>query len=314
MRALGNTGLQVAPWCLGGNVLGWTADESTSFSILDAFRDAGCNFIDTADMYAVWAPPFTGGNSETVIGNWLKQRGGRDKLVIATKVGLPMGPGLSGLGKEYIISSAEASLKRLQTDHIDLYYAHTDDVQTPIEETLEAFARLIRDGKVGVLGVSKHSAARLKESLETSARAGLPSYQVIQPHYNLYARQDYYEGEVERICLEHGIGVAPHSALASGFLTGKYRSMDDLGLSPRGAGVKKFLNERGFRILGALDQVAADYGATPGKIAVAWVLSKPGVAAAVASANSAAQAEDLIASMSMKLSPESLTLLDEASA
>jgi aryl-alcohol dehydrogenase-like predicted oxidoreductase len=314
-RKLGNSGLEIGPLALGGNVFDWTADEKTSHAVLDAFAGAGFDCIDTANAYSVWVPGHKGGESEIVIGNWLKKRGGRDKVVIATKVGAPMGDGGKGLAKDYIAKEVEASLKRLQTDYIDLYQSHYDDEATPIEETLQAFAKLIQQGKVRALGASNFSVPRLVESLETSKRLGLPRYESLQPLYNLYDRKDY-EAEREALCVKENIGVIPYYALAAGFLTGKYRSEADLGKSERGnRSVKaKYLNERGLRILKALDEVAARANAKPSQIAIAWLMTRPGITAPIASATSVAQLEELVAATRITLDGDALKTLNAASA
>jgi aryl-alcohol dehydrogenase-like predicted oxidoreductase len=313
-RRLGNSGLEIAPLAFGGNVFGWTVDERTSFELLDAFVGAGFNLIDTADAYSAWAPGNTGGESETIIGNWLA-RGSRrrEDVIIATKVGWEM-RGEKGLSKSYILRSAEESLRRLRTDYIDLYQSHKDDPETPIEETLEAYAELIRQGKVRAIGASNYSAERLRESLRISEQNGLPRYESLQPLYNLYDRAAF-EAELEPLCLEKNVGVISYYALASGFLSGKYRSESDLGKSARGGGVgKKYLNERGFRILGALDEVSERLGATPARVALAWLISRPSVTAPIASATSLEQLNDLIEATKLELDAASLRLLDEASA
>src|ERR1700744_3510301 len=251
-RALGKSGILISPMVLGGNVFGWTIDEKASFKVLDAYVDNGLEFIDTADVYSAWAHGGTGGQSETIIGNWLKKSGKRDKVVIATKVGKPMGPGKRGLSKKYITEAVEASLKRLQTDYIDLYQSHDDDKNTPLAETLATYTDLIKQGKVRAIGASNYDAARLKEALQVSKDNSLASYECLQPEYNLYAREQY-ETELEPICRERNIGVITYFSLASGFLTGKYRSENDLAQSNRGQGVKKYLNPRGYKILAALD-------------------------------------------------------------
>jgi aryl-alcohol dehydrogenase-like predicted oxidoreductase len=312
-RKLGTSGLNVSPLCLGGNVFGWTADEKTSFAILDGFVASGCNFIDTADVYSRWAPGHTGGESETVLGNWFKRSGKRAQVVLATKVGIEMGPDKKGLSKAYILSEVEDSLKRLQTDYIDLYQSHTDDASTPLEETLEAYAQLIKQGKVRAIGASNYSAARLAEALRVSEKHGLPSYQCLQPNYSLAERAGY-EAELEPLCREKNIGVIPYFSLAAGFLTGKYRSESDLSKSPRGGMVKKYLNERGFRILAALDQVARQYQSTPGKVALAWLMARPGITAPIASATSVQQLHELVEAITVKLEPASIELLNQASA
>ncbi len=248
MRKLGHSGLEVAPLALGGNVFGWTADEPTSFKILDGFVAAGFNLIDTADIYSRWVPGHHGGESETILGRWLKRPGNRDKVLVATKVGMEMGPGAKGLSRPYILRAAEQSLKRLQTDRIDLYQSHQDDETTPIEETLGAYAELIRQGKVRAIGASNYKAARLAQALQVSRDHGLPRYECLQPLYNLCERQAYEEA-LEPLCAKEGLAVIPYFSLASGFLTGKYRTEADLTKSPRGTAVKKYLNERGHRIL-----------------------------------------------------------------
>ena len=311
LRQLGRSELKVSPLCFGGNVFGWTADERASFALLDRFMDAGLNFIDTADVYSVWVPGNKGGESETIIGNWLKRRGGRDWVVLATKVGSEMGPGKKGLSKAYILEAVEASLRRLQTDHIDLYQSHWDDPDTPVEETLLAYGELIRQGKVRTIGASNFSAARLTEALEASARTGPPRYESLQPEYNLYDRAGF-EGELERVCRENGLGVITYFSLARGFLTGKYRSEQDLGKSPRGEGIRKNLDERGFRILAALDEVAAQHRATPAQVALAWLMAR--VMAPIASATRLDQLEDLIAATRLDLDAGSIERLDGASA
>lgn len=297
----------------GGNVFGWTIDEKTSFQLLDAFTEAGFNLIDTADGYSVWVPGHTGGESETIIGNWLKARGNRDQVVIATKVGWEIAPDQKGLKKAYILKRAEESLRRLQTDYLDLYQSHVDDTGTPFEETLEAYAQLIKEGKVRAIGASNIKADRLKEALEVSKHHALPIYQSVQPEYNLYNRQEFESG-LEALCLQEGIGVISYYALASGFLTGKYRSEEDLGKSPRGGGVKRFLNERGFRILKALDEVAAKHNANPAQVSLAWLMARPSISAPIASATSLAQLDDLIKAAQLELSQEDIAQLDFASA
>ena len=311
-RRLGNSGLEIAPLAFGGNVFGWTVDERTSFELLDAFVGAGFNLVDTADAYSAWAPGNSGGESETIIGNWLA-RGGRrrEEVVIATKVGWEM-RGEKGLKKSYILRSAEESLRRLQTDYIDLYQSHKDDPETPQEETLEAYAELIRQGKVRAIGASNFSAERLGESLRVSRENGLPRYESLQPLYNLYDRAAF-EAELEPLCLEENVGVINYYALASGFLSGKYRSEADLGKSARGGGVKKYLNERGLRILKALDEVSARLGSTPARVALAWLIQRPAVTAPIASATSLEQLNDLIEGARLELDEASLRLLDAAS-
>jgi aryl-alcohol dehydrogenase-like predicted oxidoreductase len=312
-RKLGNSGLEVAPLALGGNVFGWTADETTSFGLLDAFVAAGGNLIDTADVYSAWVPGNKGGESEAILGKWLKASGNRGKVLIATKVGKEMGPDRKGLSKSYILRAAEDSLRRLQTEYIDLYQSHEDDPGTPLEETLEAYAQLIRQGKVRAIGASNYSADRLREALDVSSRSGYPSYQCLQPLYNLYDRAEY-EAELEPLCREKGVGVIPYFSLGSGFLTGKYRSEKDLASRSRGEFVKKYLNDRGFRILDALDQVAARYHSVPAVVSLAWLIARPGVTAPIASATSLDQMTDLIEATTLELDPSSFELLDRASA
>jgi aryl-alcohol dehydrogenase-like predicted oxidoreductase len=311
-RQLGQSALFVAPLTFGGNVFGWTMDEKTTFQVLDGFIAAGFNFIDTADVYSRWAPGHKGGESETILGNWLWQRGNRDKVIVATKVGGDMGEG-KNITKKYILEEVESSLTRLRTDYIDLYQTHFDVPDTPVEETLEAYAQLVKEGKVRVIGASNFTPARLKASLEASARHGYPRYETLQPHYNLYERE-IFEKELEQVCLDHQLGVINYWALAAGFLTGKYRSDADLGKSPRGAGVKKYLDERGFRILAALDMVAARYESTPASVAIAWLIARPSVTAPIASATSLEQLESLVKATELSLDKTAISQLDEASA
>ncbi|MDQ2776245.1 MAG: aldo/keto reductase [Acidobacteriota bacterium] len=311
-RKLGNSGLEVSTLCFGGNVFGWTADEPTSFELLDAFVTAGFNFIDTADVYSTWVPGHHGGESEAVIGKWLKQTGKRKDVVIATKVGMEMGAGQKGLSKKYIQQAVEQSLKRLQTDYIDLYQSHTDDGQTPLEETLSTFAELIQQGKVRAIGASNYSAQRLTESLRVSSEKNLPRYEVLQPLYNLYDRAPY-ETDLENVCVREGLGVITYFSLAAGFLSGKYRSDADLAGRERSKTVKKYLNDRGFKILGALDRVAKDYGVTPAQIALAWVMARPSVTAPIASATNLEQLDSLIKATELQLSEDAVRTLDEAS-
>src|SRR5271169_3921246 len=312
-RKLGSSNLEVSPLCLGGNVFGWTIDEKTSFAILDALVEAGFNFIDTADMYSTWVPGHKGGESETIIGNWLKRTGNRGKVVIATKVGKEMGPNEKGLAKAYIFRAVERSLERLRTDYIDLYQSHSDDETTPIEETMEAYAELIKQGKVRAIGASNYTAERLAAALQVSEQHGYPRYESLQPHYNLYERAGY-EAALEPLCLAKGLGVIPYFSLASGFLTGKYRSESDLSKSPRGQGVKKYLDGRGLRILAALDQVAREKHSTPGKVALAWLLARPSITAPIASATSVEQLHDLIDATKLELDAASIEQLNQASA
>jgi aryl-alcohol dehydrogenase-like predicted oxidoreductase len=312
-RKLGKSSIEVAPLALGGNVFGWTADEPTSFRLMDAFVDAGLNLIDTADVYSVWVPGHQGGESETVIGNWLKRSGRRKDVVIATKVGNVMSPEKKGLSKPYILRAVEDSLRRLQTDSIDLYQSHVDDPATPIEETLEAYAELVRAGKVKAIGASNFTAERLTASLDVSKQRGYPSYVSLQPHYNLVERADY-ETNLEPVCVENGIGVIPYFGLASGFLTGKYRSEADLAKSPRGSRVQKYLNEHGLRVLSALDEVAKQHNSTPARVALAWLMARPSISAPIASATNLDQLNDLIAATELELDRGSIEILNRASA
>jgi aryl-alcohol dehydrogenase-like predicted oxidoreductase len=312
-RKLGNSGLEIAPLVFGGNVFGWTADEAMSFQLLDAFVGAGFGFIDTADVYSTWVPGHKGGESETIIGKWLKRSGKRDQVVIATKVGMEMGPKKKGLAKAYILRAVEDSLRRLQTDHIDLYQSHVEDPDTPLEETLEAYAQLIKQGKVRAIGASNYSAEQLRKAAEVSKQHRFPSYQSLQPLYNLYDRVDF-ETKLEPVCRELGIGVISYFSLASGFLSGKYRSEADLGKSQRGDRVKKYLDERGFRILKALDQVAKENHSTPAQVSLAWLIARPGLTAPIVSATNLAQMNDLIAATRLKLDRASMELLNQASA
>jgi aryl-alcohol dehydrogenase-like predicted oxidoreductase len=311
-RQLGRSGLEVVPLCFGGNVFGWTIDEPTSHRILDAFVGEGFNFIDTADMYSRWAQGNSGGESETIIGSWLKGRGDRDKLVIATKVGMEMGLGRKGLAPAYIRASVEDSLRRLQTDYIDLYQSHADDPDTPFEDVLGTYQELIEQGKVRAIGASNISAARLRQALDVSARTGLVRYESLQPEYNLFDRTGY-EAELEPLCREHGLGVITYYSLASGFLSGKYRKPEDASRSPRGEGVvSKYLNDKGRAILKALDEVAALHDATPTQVALAWVMARPSVTAPIASATSLEQLKDFAGAAKLKLDQGSISLLDEA--
>jgi aryl-alcohol dehydrogenase-like predicted oxidoreductase len=295
----------------GTNVLGWTVDEATAFKLLDRFVAAGLNGIDTADVYSAWVAGHKGGESETVIGNWLKARGGRGKVMIATKVGWDQKQG--GLRRDRILTKAEGSLKRLQTDYIDLYQSHLDDPATPLEETLAAHGALIKQGKVRAVGASNYTAPRLAEALKASAENGLHRYESLQPHYNLYARADY-ERELEPLALKEGIGVIPYYSLASGFLTGKYRTEADFGKSPRGGGARVMLNARGKRILAALDDIAARTKSSPASVALAWLMARPSITAPIASATSVEQLEELTAATRLTLDAEAVDRLDTASA
>jgi aryl-alcohol dehydrogenase-like predicted oxidoreductase len=312
-RRLGRSTLMVSPLCLGGNVFGWSADEATSFAVLDAFVDAGQNFIDTADVYSAWVPGNQGGESEAIIGKWMKARGNRDRVILTTKVGSEMGPGKKGLSAAYIKQAVEASLRRLQSDVIDLYLSHWEDPETPIEETLRAYADLVQSGKVRVIGNSNHSAATMRDALAISAAKGWPRFENLQMQYNLYDREGY-EQEIETFCRDNEIGVTTYFSLAKGFLSGKYRSAADFGKSAaRGGGMASYLNPRGLRILTTLDEVAAELKATPAQVALAWIMGRPGIAAAIASATSIAQLSDLVAATRIALSAEQRATLDEAS-
>ncbi len=315
-RPLGRSGLATAPLAFGGNVFGWTADKATSFDLLDAFVDGGFNLVDTADIYSRWAPGHSGGESEALIGQWLAASGKRHRVLIATKVGKPMGDegsGRAGLSRRWIRQAVEDSLRRLQTDHIDLYQSHDDDAATPLEETLSAFAELMQEGKVRAIGASNHSAARLADALATSARLGLPRYETLQPLFNLADRAPF-EAELQPLCLAEGLGVINFFGLARGFLSGKYRSEADLGQSPRGGGVKGYLNERGLRILAALDSVAEELGATPAQVALAWQIAQPGITAPIVSATSVAQWQELAGAARLALTAGQVDRLTLASA
>jgi aryl-alcohol dehydrogenase-like predicted oxidoreductase len=310
-RKLGS--LDIAPLVFGGNVFGWTVDEKGSFALLDAFVDAGFNCVDTADVYSKWKPGNKGGEGETIIGKWFKASGKRSKVVLATKCGMEMAPDKKGLSKSYIMRAVEESLKRLQTDVIDLYQSHRDDPETPLEETMEAHAALVKAGKVRVVGASNYSAARLEASLAASKKADVPRYETLQPHYNLCDRTEF-EGALQDLCVAEKIGVIPYYSLASGFLTGKYRSEADLGQKARAGGVKKYVNARGFGILKALDGVAAQHGATPAQVALAWLLAQPAIAAPIASATTTAQLAEILKSPAVKLTKDDLAALNKASA
>lgn len=318
-RSLGRSPLQVSPLCFGGNVFGWTADEQRSFTLLDQFVDAGLTFIDTADVYSVWVQGNEGGESETIIGRWMKARNSRRKVILATKLGSKMGPngaglGMSGgLGKAYIREAVEASLRRLQTDYIDLYQAHFPDPATPVEDSLGIFNQLIQEGKVRFIGASNHSAAQLEEALGKSAELGLPRFESLQTHYNLYARRNF-ETDLAPICAKHGLGVLTYYSLESGFLTGKYRSDADFSKSARGAGMATYFNPRGRRILQALDDVASAHRTTPAQVALAWLMARPGITAPIASATSTEQLQELIGACTLELRAAEIGVLNIASA
>jgi aryl-alcohol dehydrogenase-like predicted oxidoreductase len=312
-RKLGNTNYEVAPLAFGGNVFGWTADEPTSFALLDAFVANGFNLVDTADSYSRWVDGHKGGESETIIGKWIARRGHHDDVVIATKVGSDMGLGYKCLKRDYIMRAAEDSLRRLGVEAIDLYQSHWDDDTTPFEETLEAYSRLMQQGKVKAIGASNLDAARLAQALEVSRASGLPRYSTLQPHYNLLERASF-EGALQDLCVREGIGVIPYFSLAAGFLTGKYRSDQDLHKSKRGPGLKKYLHPRGHAILAALDSVSARMRATPAQIALAWLMTRPAVTAPIASATNLAQLDEIMAATRVVLDDEALRELDRASA
>jgi aryl-alcohol dehydrogenase-like predicted oxidoreductase len=303
---------EVQPLAFGGNVFGWTADEATSFRLLDAFVDAGLNLVDTADIYSRWMPGHVGGESETILGRWLKKSGKRDKVVIATKVGFDMGNGDKGLSAAYIKKAVDRSLARLQIDTIDLYQSHTDDESTPLEETLGAFADLIRAGKVRAIGASNYTAPRLSEALAVSRKNNLPAYECLQPHYSLIERTPY-EAALEAVCVQEKLAVIPYFSLASGFLTGKYRSNADLAGKARGTRVEKYLNVRGFRILAALDDVSARLKSKPGIVSLAWLMARPSITAPIASATNVEQLADLVAATRLQLDAAAIEQLDAAS-
>jgi len=313
-RKLGRSGLEFAPIAFGGNVFGWTADEATSHKLLDAFVDAGFSFVDTADVYSRWKPGNKGGESETVIGSWLKKDPKkRDKVLIATKCGMDMPNVGQGLSRAHIVRSVDDSLKRLNTDRIDLYQSHRDDTNTPQEETLSTYGELIQAGKLRAIGASNFEAPRLAEAAKISKEKGLPRYESLQPHYNLMER-GLFEGELENECLKEGIGVIPYYSLASGFLSGKYRAESDVGDRARGAGVKKYLNDKGFAVLKALDAAARKHNANDTQVALAWLMQRKAVTAPIVSATSLEQLKDLIASPQIKLDAESVAAIDKASA
>lgn len=311
MRRLGTSNIQVAPLALGGNVFGWTADKNTSFSILDAFVDFGFNLIDTANIYSTWVPGNKGGESESIIGEWIKISGKRDQILIATKVGMEM-VGFKGLKKDQIFQSVEASLLRLQTDRIDLYQAHKDDLETPLEETLTAFDQLIRQGKVRAIGASNYEAERLHQALSISESLGITSFVSLQPYYNLYDRERF-EKKSQALCVEKHLGILPYFPLAQGFLTGKYRLSQDLNKSLRGKSIERYLDDRGMRILDALDIISKQHHVVPAAIALAWLLQRKGVCAPLASVTSVKQLTELTKAPHIKLSSEEIRKLDDAS-
>lgn len=311
-RPLGQSGLRTAPIIFGGNVFGWTLDERGSFEMLDACLEAGLNTVDTADMYSRWAPGHVGGESETVLGKYFKARGNRERFVLATKVGKDMGDGRKGLSKAYILQAAEDSLRRLQTDYIDLYLSHEDDEDTPLEETLEAYQRLIEQGKVRAIGASNYRGERLEQALQLAEENDLPRYEVLQPAYNLYDREDF-ERDLSPVCTRHGVAVTPYFALASGFLTGKYRIWEEARSSARERFLGKYFDDRGMRILAALNEVAEAHGTTQAAVALAWLLSRSEVTAPIASATSRSQLDQIIAAPRLELDSVSMEALDRAS-
>jgi aryl-alcohol dehydrogenase-like predicted oxidoreductase len=312
-RKLGKSDLEISPLIFGGNIFGWTVDQAASFKLLDAFFAAGFNAVDTADAYSKWVPGHAGGESEIIIGEWMKQRGNRARVIVMTKVGMDMGDGKKGLSRAHILRSAEDSLRRLQTDYIDLYQSHIDDPDTPFEETLGAYAELIKQGKVRAIGASNHKGERLAAALDVSRKTGLPAYQSLQPNYSLIERADY-ETNLEPVCVKEGLGVINYFPLAGGFLTGKYRSESDAAGKARARNVTKYLNERGYKILRALDQVAAKHRATPAQVALAWLMARPSITAPIVSATSLEQLADLTASVDLKLDPDSVQQLNQVSA
>jgi len=312
-RRLGRSDITIAPLVLGGNVFGWTADKTASHAILDRFADAGFNAIDTADVYSSWAPGNRGGESEEIVGEWMANRGGRDKTIVITKVGSEMGPGKKGLSQAYIHEAIDASLRRLRTDYVDVYLSHWPDPSVPYEETLRAYQDLIDAGKVRAIGASNLDAAQLRDALDVARRESLPRYAVLEPEYNLYDRHSF-DGPLRDLTMAEGIDVITYFSLARGFLSGKYRSEADLGQSARGSGVKKYLNPRGERILAALDDVAARHRAQPSEVAMAWLIARPGVTAPIASATNVAQVDSLIRAASLALTPADIADLDERSA
>jgi aryl-alcohol dehydrogenase-like predicted oxidoreductase len=305
----------VSPLCFGGNVFGWTIDEQTSFAVLDAYVEGGGNFIDTADVYSAWVPGHVGGESESILGKWMSERNNRDRIILATKVGSEMktAPNARGLSRRYILEEVEASLKRLQTDYIDLYQSHRDDEATPLEETMAAFDQLVRQGKVRALGASNYTAARMREALTVSEQHHYARYECIQPPYSLVNRSEY-EGELQTLCIEQQIGVITYSSLGSGFLTGKYRQGKELPSSPRARVIQdRYMNEKGFGTLDTLDTVASAHNATVSQVALAWVMARPGITSAIASATTAEQTRELLGAVNLTLSDEEMRVLDRAS-
>lgn len=315
MRKIGRTEMNVSALCLGGNVFGWTADEPTSFAILDAFVEGGGNFIDTADVYSVWIPGHVGGESETILGRWMAARGNREQMIIATKVGSQMGhdPTRKGLSHKHIIASVDDSLRRLQTDYIDLYQAHSDDPNTPLEETLSTFNDLIKQGKVRYIGASNYNAERLTEALAISLQYGYARYESLQPPYNLVNRE-VFENELDPLCREQEIGVITYSSLASGFLTGKYHRHQELPPSPRAQGVQSnYMNARGFAILDEVEKIAQAHQVTPTQVALAWIIAYPGITTPIASATSVKQTQELLNATSLRLTQDEGIALDQVS-
>lgn len=310
-RRIGTSVLMVSPLAFGGNVLGWTVNEQQSFEVLNAFTDSGCNFIDTADIYCRWASG-QGGESETILGRWMRLKKNRKSLVLATKVGMDMGAGKSGLSKKYILNAVNDSLRRLQTDYIDLYQSHKDDEKTPVEETLEAYQQLIKEGKVRYIGASNFSANRLQAALDASRNFNLPFYQSLQPHYNLCERKPF-ESELEQLCLTNHLSVINYFPLASGFLTGKYRTADDLGKSIRGGGMSKYMNEKGFKVLDSLDAVAAKHHTKPVSVALAWYMARPSITAPIVSATSVLQVKEITSSIQIQLDASDIEQLNTCS-
>jgi aryl-alcohol dehydrogenase-like predicted oxidoreductase len=312
LRRLGRSGIEVPPLCLGGNVFGWTTDEARSFELLDAMLASGLNFVDTADVYSNWVPGNHGGESETILGRWFKARGNRNKVILATKVGSPMGEGRKGLSRKYIREAVEDSLRRLQTDYIDLYQSHRDDESVPQEETLEAYAELISEGKVRAIGASNFTAARLQSALESSRKHNLPRYECLQPEYNLYDRAGY-ESAPEAVCTKSGVGVIPYFSLASGFLSGKYHSAEEAASRPRAAMLKKYFNPRGMRILETLGEVARELKATQSQVALAWLMARPSITAPIASATTVEQLHELAGAAQLELPRWTVEKLNQAS-